>query len=541
MSVHFSALVGPSYTMLSPKAEIELSINVYREAVETGQGVNNFALSKSPGLSVSGGVQTGLTVGSVRGMSELNGHVFTAIDGKFLDFDSSGIFIDYGAISNDGLPVQIAASETTLMFVSSGILYRINSGAMSIVTLSFLPIGIVFLKNYFVALSATFSEFYFSRDDGATFDPADFQSAEADANNIVAIRAINQMLCLVGNRISQWFSVGSNPNAPFDQIDSGVMRTGTNAPASVTQLGYSLLWLEETKEGQNTVIMTTGFTPNRISNNYVANKIRMLQKNGGTDDAIGMAYKLNNQEFYRLTFPKADYTLEYNKTLNEWEDTLAWDWTLGQYHRHRANCLVSAFGKILAGDYTNGQIYELSPDVFDDYGFPLRWNRRTPHLVQENKRIAISRVDLGVQTGVGLTTPMWLNNYNLDAASFATAVAALVTATTITQAQADVLAKIYALAPYDTTVGLPDEPVMTPLGFYPWGVDPKITMKYSADGGKSYSNELTRSLGRAGQNPDVYWNRLGAPNDFVMDLSGDGPCQLGITMAWIEAEALLGS
>ncbi len=537
--IPFPGVTGTSYQLASSKAETELSINVFREKIESGEGIGQFALNKSPGLNGNNRLDV-LSPDPVRAMLELNDHLFAAVGPVIGDYASAFAVTFYGAIDDDGLPVQMAASQTSLVFVSAGTLYRINAGILTTPAVPFIPIGVAFGKNYFIALSNTMDQFYWSSDDGATWPAGNVQTAEAQANNMVAIRFINQMLCIIGNRITQWFSVGINPNAPFVPIDSGVMRSGTEAATSVGQIGGSLLWLERTQEGADSIIMTNGFTAVTVSNNYIGTKISQLRASAGrVDDAIGMTYKLRNQEFYRITFPTADYTLEYNKTLNEWEVPLWWDWQAGQYHRHRANCMASAFGKIFAGDHSTGQILEFDPACYTDYGYPLRINRRTPHIAQENKRIAISRLELWMQTGVGLTTPLYLNNYSLDATAFAAAIAAAVGLGTVSAIQSIVLNDIYFMLPYPSNIELPDISILQPLGFFEWGRDPQLTMKYSEDGGKSYSNDMNCPLGRAGEDPAVYWDRLGAPRDFVVDLSCDDPVQISISAAWIEPEALL--
>lgn len=536
--IPFPGVTGTSYQLASSKAETELSINVFRERIESGEGVGQFALNKSPGLNANAAILVGDAPG--RGMLELNDHLFVASGALLVDYTSIYAQTALGPIANDGLPVQMAASQTSLVFVSSGVLYRVNGGALTTPVLPFTPLGVAFGKNYFIALSGDMDQFYWSTDDGATWPAGNVQTAEAQANNMLRIEFINQLLCLTGNRITQWFSVGADPNKPFVPIDSGVMRSGTEAPRSVAKLGSSLIWLERNEQGTDSIIMTNGFSPVTISNNYIGTKISQLREaSGDLSDAIGTAYKLRNQEFYRITFPAADYTLEYNKTLNEWEVPLWWDWQNGQYHRHRSNCIASAFGLLWANDHTTGNVYKFDPAFYSDYGFPMRYNRRTPHLAQENKRIVISRLELWMQTGVGLVQPLWLNNYSMDAPTFTAAIAAAVALGTVSALQALVLQEIYFFQPYPANIALPDISILGPLGFYEWGRDPQINLKYSHDGGKSYSNEMKRSLGRAGENLEVFWNRLGAPRDFVIDLSGDDPCQLAISGAWIDPEVLL--
>lgn len=535
--MNFESLVGPAYTPFSQKAEAQRSVNVYRERVQSGQGVNAFALYKSPGLTVVGSLPPVNAVGPVRGMMEQNGHVFTVTAGRIDDFDSDGIVASYGTIANNGLPVQMAASPNSLLIVSVGTLYRINAGVLSTISLPFTPIGIVFIKNYFVALSSTLQQFYWSTDDGAAFPAANVQTAEADNNNLLAIAVLHQQLWVIGNRVTQVFYVGDNPNGPFVPNDSAVIRSGTVAANSVRSLGDSLFWLERNKDGQNKVVMTQGYAAVRVSNHALENVIRGYARDSTIEDAVGTSFEMNGHEFYRLTFPTADRTWEYNRTADDWEETLWWDWRNGVFHRHRAMTIVSAFSKILAGDHSNGRVYEMSPDVYHDFGFPQLWIRRTPHVVEENKRVAYSRLELGVETGVGLGTPLWLNDYSFQKGAFDTEIATLLAATTITVQQSLVMTLIYDNRPYDTSVVMPSASVMNSVGFYEWGRDPQIALRYSNDGGKSYGMDLNRSLGRLGfDNLRVYWDRLGSARDRVFELTGSDPCKLAITTGWLEAE-----
>lgn len=215
----FKSLIGPSYTPFSSKADSQRSVNVYRQSVESGEGVNAFVLYKSPGLTVTGGLPAVQVAGPIRGMIEQNGTVFTISADRLYQFDSAGVVASFTNIMNDGRPAQMAASPTSLLIVSAGQLYRINAGVKTTIALTFMPIGVVFLKNYFVVLSGDLRQFYWSTDDGASFPAANVETAEADNNNLLAIEVLHSLLWIVGNRVTQVFSVGTNPDAPFFPVD----------------------------------------------------------------------------------------------------------------------------------------------------------------------------------------------------------------------------------------------------------------------------------------------------------------------------------
>lgn len=563
--VAFPQLLGPGYTLFSKKAESQLSINCWREQVQSGQGVSAFTMYRSPGLEVF--LEVPNAPSRTRGFLEQNDHLFTVQNDYVYDYDAAVVPLTsvptatYGPIADDGDPVTLAASADSLMICSANTLYRINSGALSTIALAFTPAWVVFLKNYFVVGEANSSRFYWSEDDGATFDPANVQTAEADNNFILMGAVLHQMLWVVGNRVTQVFYVGTNADAPFVPNDGAVINSGTDAPYSVCVFGETIYWKERTKNGANSFVQVNGFTPQKVSNNYISNLLDQMGQDADLSDAIAQPFQIGDHGFIRWTFAEADKTLELHVNYSEWEEVAWWDLAAGEYHRHRGNQITYAFGKVIVGDHTLGLLYEMSQDTYYDYGYPLRMLRRTPHIVGEsNKRIAFDRLDVGAEMGVGLEEPLWLQAYTLDPATFAADIATLVGNSDITIAQALVFTLIYdGLRYIPFAQPYADPQIMYDLGFYPWGgtaevqndqgetitigSDPLLTLRYSNDGGESYSNELSRSLGALGQKrraAGVSWNRMSECIDRVWELTYDAPCKLCLTGAWLnDPEELL--
>lgn len=548
--IPFPGMIGPSYVAFSRKAECERSRNCYRVRVESDEGVNPFVLYKSPGLLPYIEFSAGVVRGCMSRDAETKFHAFVCVGGTIYDIQNTSIDVTYSSVANDGLPVQMAASPTTLMIASAGNLYRINAGALvQIVPGTGLGVrSVAFIKNYFVVLYDDLQQIGWSENDGATFPAGNVQTFEADANRGTRLEVIHQQLFVIGTRITQVFSVGTDPDAPFDPHDGAVIRSGTRAFGSVQALGNDLIWLESRTDGQGRVVRISGYDSVPISNRFVENQIREIEKEFGIDDAIGIAYQLNGQEFYMLTFPAADVTLELNASIpGDWCERFWWQWPQGVEHRHRANCVMSSFGRILVGDHENGFLYEMSPDIYHDYGFPLLWERIAPHIIEGNKPIGYDRLDIGCETGVGLENPLWLNNYSLDGAAFATALATAVSGGTVTADQATVLTRIYNVQPYTPLEVTPTPQVMHNLGFYPWGASrvlddgitviggpPTISMSYSNDGAKSFGQELARNLGEFGDDREVYWTRCGQTIDRVFRLSGESPVKYALTTCYID-------
>jgi hypothetical protein len=69
-------------------------------------------------------------------------------------------------------------------------------------------------------------------------------------------------------------------------------------------------------------------------------------------------------------------------------------------------------------------------------------------------------------------------------------------------------------------------------------LDPQVMLRWSDDGGHTWSNEHWRSMGKAGEwGYRVFWRRLGMTEklrDRVYEVSGTDPIQLAIMGAELE-------
>lgn len=536
----FANLLGGYWTAFSAKAEIQSAKNLRLEKIESGAGRNQFAMYRNYGLKVCGSNYAPTKL-ICRGFLELNDHLFDIQDDTIYELDSNCAVVNsYGSIGTDGLICSMDASLNSLFVVSSNILYRINSSTLTTPTLDFTPIAVGVIEGIVIAIAQGTNRFYFSTDDGVTWDSLDYETAEAYPNALLNLVIDHQELWLFGNRRTQVFNVGADPSAPFVKVSAGVIEMGLAAKLAVVKLDNSIFWLGRNRDGEHQVWRANGYSPVRVSNNAIESAIRSYPN---TDDAIMQSFTIASPVI-RLTFPSANNgrgaSWDFDVATGQWYDVGYWNPALTRYERHRGNCYVSAFGKTIVGDYANGFLYEMSPDFNSDFGYPLRWVRRTPHNASEGKQVQYKRLDVFMQVGVGLTTPVWLNDHSIDAVTFAASLAALVSATTITQAQSDAMQAIYNWTPFNLDLTLPAPSVMTPLGFFDWGNNPQVGMRYSDDGGETWSAVRYRDIGCAGSfNQRIYWNRLGKSRDRVWEISGDAPVATAIVAGSFDAQVLL--
>ena len=118
------------------------------------------------------------------------------------------------------------------------------------------------------------------------------------------------------------------------------------------------------------------------------------------NDAIAWTYQQEGHECYVISFPTLDLTWVYDVSTTMWHKWLSID-TTNTYHRHRGNCCASFQGKVYVGDFDNGIIYLLDPSNYTDNGNEIRRLRRAPHLVTDLQREYLDELQIQFQPGVG--------------------------------------------------------------------------------------------------------------------------------------------
>ncbi len=192
-------------------------------------------------------------------------------------------------------------------------------------------------------------------------------------------------------------------------------------------------------------------------------------------DAFGFAFKDRGQFFYQLTFPTEGKTWCYDLDGKMWHERSYRNPAMDIDTRHLANCYTNFNNMNLVGAYNSGKIYKMSGDYYDDAGDPIVRIRTTSHYTTELKQFSFNSLELHAETGKGTVTGT--------------------------------------------------------------GSDPQITMRYSNDGGYSWSHHMARSLGKIGEyGKRVRWNRLGSGREWIFEFTYVEPTPLGLMELYAEIE-----
>ncbi len=453
----YPGFVGGTYRGQAPTPATDRCINWYPEIVGgAGAPENQVVLVPTPGL-VEFAV---LPDGAMRCLFRGGGRTLAVAGGTLYEVDQAGGYTPLGGVARSTRPATIAYNTVQYAIASGGQVYILSGSTLMPVTTGE---QVVFSGGYFITFHAGTQQFQISGlYDGTTWYALDFGSAEGAPDNVVSMLADHRELWLFGEESVEPFYNSGNADFPFERIQGGFIETGSGAAYGAAKLDNSTFWMHADARGTGMVWRANGFTPQRISTHSVEWYIQQYAKHGGIADAEGYAYQADGHTFYVLHFPSATSegfsaggtvdevvngaTWAYDCATGLWHERTHWDAVHGKAERHLARCHCVAWNKHLVGSWKDGTIYEQHGDYYDDAGDEIRRVRRAPHLNDELVRMTYHELRLNARVGIGN--------------------------------DAD--------------------------------VDPQVVLRWSGDGGLTWSNEYQRSLGAAGEYDTlVRWQHLG--------------------------------
>jgi hypothetical protein len=534
-------ILGSAYVARSVNAADNRMVNLFPEVIPEGGKEAGF-LNRAPGLNFLQTVGTG----PIRGLwaHQTNGSDFFVVSGnefyKLTGLDATPTLL--GTVTGTG-PVSIADNGTQLFIAANGPSYIYNevTNVFAQITDPDFPgaVTVAYLDGYFV-FNQPNSQFIWVSQllDGTSVDPLDFASAEGSPDGVVGLIADHRELWVFGtDSVEVWYDSGA-ADFPLQRIQGAFNEIGCVSAYTIAKMDNGLFWLGTDARGQGIVYRANGYTGVRISTHAIEYAIAQY---GNISDAVAYTYQQEGHAFYVLTFPSGNATWVYDVATQAWHERAGFD--SGEFMRHRSNCQCNFGGNIIVGDFQNGNIYTFDLDVYADNGQIQKWLRswRALPTGQNNlKRTAQHSLQLDCETGVGLNLYPAYDSENIDTESGLDLVAEYVqtflatqSGDTLTTEAGDGFEPIgqYELSDQDIS-GY--ELVTTSYPAAP-GYDPKVMLRWSDDGGHTYSNEHWSSIGKIGAyGHRTFWRRLGMTlklRDRVYELSGTDPVKIAIVGA----------
>ena len=539
-------ILGGTYVARSVNAADSRMVNIFPEVIPEG-GKEPAYLQRAPGLKLLNTLTGG---GPVRGLYFFEGFGYAVAGETVYKIDTAWNFTVIGSVSGSG-PVSMADNGTQLFIACNGpsfIYNRVTNAFGQINDIDFPgAVTVGYLDGYFVFNEPDSQRIWVTELlDGTSIDPLEFASAEGSPDNVVSILIDHKEVWVFGtNSIEVWYNSGAL-DYPLSPIQGAFNEVGCVAPYSVAKLDNGIFWLGADARGQGIVYRANGYQAIRISTHAVEWHI---QRYGNLSDALAYTYQQDGHAFYVLIFPQANTTWVFDVATGLWHERAGW--VNGSFTRHRSNCQMSFNNEIVVGDFENGNIYALDLDFYKDHDTVQRWLRTwraLPTSANNLKRTAQHTLQLDAESG-GVDPTELINVRVVDTTTGEDFL--------LQEDGDDILLEIpgppdvllqedgFELLQEDgdpivvaeTTVA--DGKIVLQTGqLVADQLDPQVMLRWSDDGGHTWSNEHWRSMGKAGEwGYRVFWRRLGMTEklrDRVYEVSGTDPIQLAIMGAELE-------
>ena len=466
-----SPILGASYVARSVNAADNRMVNLFPELVPEG-GKEPAFLSRCPGL------RRIATIGSgpIRGLWQTKGIMYVVSGNTFYRVETYGRTryrgVIIGTVTGSG-PVSMSDNGTQIFIACNpdGFIYNTVTEVFAQITDPDFPgaVTVGYLDGYFVFNEPNSPRVWVTALlDGLSVDPLDFASAEGDPDGLVSLIIDHREAWLFGTNSIEVWYDAGLPDFPLQRIQGAFNEIGCAAPYSVAKLDNGVFWLGSDARGRGIVYRANGYTGQRISTHAVEWQI---QQYGNLSDAIGYTYQQDGHAFYVLIFPTAQTTWVYDVATQAWHERAGW--SNGEFVRHRSNCQVVYNDEIIVGDFENGNLYAYDLDDYTDNGDIQKWLRswRALGTGQNNlKRSTQHTLQIDCEAGVGTNTGQ--------------------------------------------------------------GSNPQMMLRWSDDGGHTWSNERWVSMGKIGEYfTRAIFRRLGMTlklRDRVYEVSGTDPVKVAI-------------
>ena len=516
-------------------------VNLFPEVIPEG-GKEPAFLNRAPGLKF----QQTIGVGPIRALwaHQTNGSNFYVVSGNevYKVPSLTGTPVKIGDVSGTG-PVSIADNGVQLFFACNPASYVYNdvTGVFVQITDVDFPgaVTVQYLDGYFIFNEPNSQRLWAtSLLDGTMIAPLDFASAEGSPDGVVAVAVDHRELWVFGtDTVEVWYDAALI-DFPLAPIQGALNEIGCAAAFSIAKLDNALFWLGADARGFGIVYQNKGYSGVRVSTHAIEYAIQQYTT---ISDAVAYTYQQEGHAFYVLNFPSANATWVYDVATQAWHERAGF--LNGAFTRHRSNCQCNFANNTVVGDFENGNIYTLDLDIYADNSNIQKWLRSWRALGPgENnlKRSTHHSLQLDAETGVGLNAYPAYNAEDLATQAGDIIVAEFVQGYLITQTGDQLV----------TEANDGNEPLVTqvqPAEDYNGyaleteayaaapGYDPQVMLRWSDDGGHTWSNEHWASMGTIGSyGYRTFWRRLGMTEkirDRVYEVSGTDPVKIAIVGA----------
>ena len=468
-----TGFVGPTYTMDALTFDAQRCVNLYPIISEIGTSKSVSALRSTPGYDLFATAGGG----PIRGAKTAsNGRAFVVSGFDLYEINADGTATDRGNVLTATSRVSMAENGDQLIIVDGTYGYIFNFGTNVLTQISDPDFpacnNVTFLDGYFIVPATGTNNFYIS----GLLDGTTW--ATLDFSNAAANP--DNLVAVIADTGNLWL-FGTQSTEIFQNTGAAAFPF-ERIPNAIIQTGCAA---PHTVQAFDNTIAWLGVDEQGRGVVWKANGYEAQRLSNQSIEAIiasaedftesySYVYHEQGHVFYCLQIKGLDTTLVYDGATGLWHERIFVDNATNMQEQHRGSCHFFFNQKNMIGDRASGKIYQQSLSFFDHDGDEMHRIRVSPHQQDEKRNISFSSFELDVETGRGLTTGQ--------------------------------------------------------------GSDPQIMMKYSNDGGRTYSAEKWVSLGALGKyKTRARWSRCSSARDRVWHVRYTEPTFFQINEATINA------
>lgn len=477
---------GPTYNGRSNNIDPSRCVNFFIEP-----GTQDM---RSKALIGRHGCKTMFTLpqGPVRLLYNFGGRLFIVAGNGLYEITGEWTYVLRGTLAHssgmisaadNGQSAQgVGGDQLLLLDNSQGYIFNIVTNSITPIISGGFPGGTTcaFQDGYFIVAGGSMKYVVSALYDGLTWPGLAFAAVEGTSDIVQHAISLSEQVYFVkeiATEVHYNTGVPTSQGSPFARVSGAVIDVGTPAPASVARVPGGVMFLAN-RRGVDFgdllgVVMLSGYTPQVISPPNINYAISQMTS---TSDATAYCFVDAGHTFYVLTFPTDQKTFVYDFMSQMWFEWATWSAQQPLGGRHLSTMATNWRGYTLIGSYrSDGSVLAMSTDYYDDDGVEIVAYRTAKVLIDpdDKDRLFIEKLRIDMEVGVG------------DGST--------------------------------TNTG-----------------SPVVSLAWSHDGGRTWSNLYQGSIGKLGEyDTQVVWRRLGYARERVFKLIVSDAVKRVITGAWI--------
>lgn len=404
--------------------------------------------------------------GGIRGIFPLSNGFLLAVQGASVyRVNASGAATLLGALETNAGPVSIDENGQMAALADGARRYSVDMKTGAVATIGTKPADRVACIDGY---------FCFNVPQTGEFEVTDLYSTTIDDTSFATAEGLpDKLVTLIADRRELWLfgAISTEVWQNTDNVDFPFARI----PAAFIQAGcaapHSVARIDNSLMWLGADERGSGMVWR--ADGYRAARIsthaieREIQSYPTIADATAFSYQQDGHQFYVLSFPAADRTWCYDAATGEWHER-GWFDANNIQRRHRPSCACAFNGAVVVGDHSSGLIAFYDLDTYTENGTPIRRIRAAQTIADDDyRRLAFPVLQIDMDVGVGVLAGQ--------------------------------------------------------------GSDPQAMLRWSDDGGRTWSGEVWAPIGRLGEyQTRARWRRLGSARSRVFELTIADPVKVSI-------------